>query len=206
MQKRKIKDLLNPDYYVYVSVHSKEMSKRFVADAKSEGFTLDCGKKCCTFVLHDDMTVTGADGYVSNLAYRGLTVNDGKIVVRIDYEKYISGEENYFTGKIKAVDSEKFAQMQQPKKEHRDISQGTAAFLVREKNMQENEDILKWLEDNGFELWEHSKGWYKGVDWMYINVNSKVYARGIPGIKLTQSVGKDSLTFDEFKMIYNLCC
>lgn len=88
----------------------------------------------------------------------------------------------------------------------REISDGTAAILVYDKSLENNADapFYKWLENEGFTIWEHSKGTYSGVSWIYVNINSKTFARGIPGIPVTKEFGNHAVTIDEFKTIYNI--
>ncbi|MFR4019536.1 MAG: hypothetical protein ACLT07_00700 [Clostridia bacterium] len=56
------------------------------------------------------------------------------------------------------------------------IGAGTAAILVRDESLKILKDeapFMKWLKNEGFIYWSYSKGWYDGVDWLYINLNSK---------------------------------
>ena len=50
------------------------------------------------------------------------------------------------------------------------------------------------------------KGAYniQGIDWLYINIESKVFRKGRGGIALTKVVGDHAITFDEFVSIYNI--
>lgn len=49
-----------------------------------------------------------------------------------------------------------------------------------------------------------SHGWYEGVHWIYVNLNSKLYAPGMPGIPITTALGHHAVTIEEFKTIYNI--
>ena len=89
--------------------------------------------------------------------------------------------------------------------EKRSISGGTACFLVKDKSLFEGWDsfVYEWLRREGFASWGR-KGDYSCVDWVYVNVNSKVFAPGMPGIRVTSEIGNHAITFDEFLMIYNI--
>ena len=86
------------------------------------------------------------------------------------------------------------------------IGFGSAAFLVKDKSIAGNPyaEIYKWLEREGFSRWKYSKGHYDGVDWIYINVNSKVYANGMPGIAVTKAIGNRMISLEDFMIIYNI--
>ena len=88
-------------------------------------------------------------------------------------------------------------------REVRDISVGSACFLVKDKDLLRGveSEIVNWLEKEGFEL---CKGWWTGVDWIYININSKTYMGGMPGISVTTPVGEHAITIEEFKAIYSV--
>lgn len=79
-----------------------------------------------------------------------------------------------------------------------------STFLVCDRSLESwGADFYKWLKSEGFELWESSKGLFRGVIWVYININSRLFAPGIPGIPITLPiVGDHAITIDEFKAIY----
>ena len=89
--------------------------------------------------------------------------------------------------------------------EERKISTGASCLLVRDKSLLDGyaAPLYKWLEKEGFISWE-KKGCYYDVDWVYINIYSKVYAPGIPGVPLTPVLGKHAITLDEFMTIYQI--
>ena len=84
------------------------------------------------------------------------------------------------------------------------ISEGTAAILVRNKDLKNDREFVKYLHEEGFEKWSKSKGHFDGVDWIYVNINSKVYAYGMPGIAVTKAFGNHAVSINEFKMIYSI--
>lgn len=88
-------------------------------------------------------------------------------------------------------------------REIKDISIGSACFLVKDHDLLRGNksEIALWLNNEGFEA---CKGWWSGVDWIYININSKTYMGGMPGIPVTTPVGQHAITIEEFKAIYSV--
>ena len=83
------------------------------------------------------------------------------------------------------------------------ISDGSAAFLVYDKAIDGNDTFTKWLNDNGFSKWD-KHGYYSGCSWVYINLNNRLYAPGMPGIAITSVLGNHAITISEFKTIYKI--
>ena len=77
------------------------------------------------------------------------------------------------------------------------------AFLVKDKQFEKWESpIFAWLKKEGF-----TYAWYKGnygCDWVFINITSKKYACGMPGVEITYPTGNHAITLDEFMTIYNI--
>ena len=88
--------------------------------------------------------------------------------------------------------------------EERRISTGASCFLIKDESLKRDwhSPIYDWLRSEGFITWGR-KGSFS-MDWIYINILSKVYAPGVPGIGLTKVVGDHAITFEEFKTIYNI--
>ena len=88
--------------------------------------------------------------------------------------------------------------------EERLISTGASCFLVVDKSLKQgwHSPIYDWLKGEGYIGWGR-KGTYN-TDWIYINIYSKVYAPGVPGVGVTKVVGDHAITFDEFQTIYNI--
>ena len=72
------------------------------------------------------------------------------------------------------------------------------------KILKDEAPFMKWLKNEGFIYWSYSKGWYDGVDWLYITFNSKKIARGIQGISVTSCIIHHAITIQEFKTIYSI--
>ena len=90
--------------------------------------------------------------------------------------------------------------------EEKRISSGASCFLIKDERLKKdwyNTPIYEYLKENGFEA---QKGSYsiEGVDWLYVNIYSKVFAKGRGRIALTKVVGDHAITFEEFKTIYNI--
>lgn len=89
--------------------------------------------------------------------------------------------------------------------EERKIGTDGACFLVKDGSLKQEWDcpIYTWLKERGFSSWGR-KGSYLGVDWVFININSKIFAPGMPGVQITRPIGQHAITFDEFKAIYEI--
>ena len=90
--------------------------------------------------------------------------------------------------------------------EERRISTGASCFLIKDERLKKDwhkTPIYTYLKEEGF---EYQKGSYsiEGIDWLYVNIYSKVFAKGSGGIALTKVVGDHAITFEEFKTIYNI--
>ena len=89
--------------------------------------------------------------------------------------------------------------------EEKSISAGSACLLVKDASLLLgwNSEVYSWLHENGFSSWGQ-KGIFDGVDWVYINLNSKLYAPGLPGIPVVSTVMNHAITFTQFKTIYQI--
>lgn len=90
------------------------------------------------------------------------------------------------------------------KMEERRIGTGGSCFLIKDESLKDsyNSRIYAWLKEEGFSSWGR-KGAFC-TDWIYINILSKIYAHGMPGVGITQVVANHAITFDEFLTIYNI--
>lgn len=88
----------------------------------------------------------------------------------------------------------------------REIGTGASCFLIKDERIKGNwskTPIYKFLENEGFVCWGKAKS-YEEIDWLYINIYSKVYSKGMYGVGITKVVGDHAITFDEFLTIYNI--
>ena len=93
---RTIRQLINPEKKVYIRLRGNAMRYRFMSDAEREGITYG-DKVNPTEREVDDIMALCADGTICFLGWAGRMcyhLSEDK-VIRIDYEKYIDGEDNY---------------------------------------------------------------------------------------------------------------
>lgn len=85
------------------------------------------------------------------------------------------------------------------------ISQGSSSFLIKSEELKKGYEssFVEFLHNEGFKTWRR-KGYYSGIDWIYVNINNKRYAFGLPGIAVAEPVGNHAITIDEFKTIYDI--
>lgn len=84
------------------------------------------------------------------------------------------------------------------------VSGGSACILVREKGLDDmDHPFWNWLRDNGFKSWA-KHGHYLGVNWVFINLDSMVYAPGMPGVPLAAPIRRHAITADEFRTIWEI--
>lgn len=86
------------------------------------------------------------------------------------------------------------------------ISEANAAILVKDSSLKGNSyaEFYTYLKNEGFTLWKYSKGYYEGIDWVFINIKSKAYAKGMPGVAITKVFCEHAVTIEEFKIIYEI--
>ena len=92
------------------------------------------------------------------------------------------------------------------------LKAGAACFLVKDASLLRVSDGMRdssivvefydWLKANGY---SPCGGWWIGVDWVYINLNAKVYCPGMPGISIISGVvGERCITAEEYKTIHEI--
>ena len=90
--------------------------------------------------------------------------------------------------------------------EERKLNDHSSCFLIKDERLKKSPNdtpIYHFLREEGF---VPVKGAYfiEGIDWLFVNIYSKVYAKGRPGIGLAPVVGDHAITFDEFVTIYHI--
>lgn len=99
---RTIKQLSRTDGKVYVYLANDEIGNKFMQQAESEGFTFCDGEKptgrCYAEIMSVNKNLTiNFVGSVGRMCFgSGVTSVNGVKLVKVDYEKYINGEEDYF--------------------------------------------------------------------------------------------------------------
>lgn len=93
---RTIRELIGKEDKVYFLLRSRAIRYRFMSDAELEGITYGDGVKP-TYREVDEIMALKADGSLCFLGWAGHTCyhhSKGNVLC-VDYEKYISGSENY---------------------------------------------------------------------------------------------------------------
>ena len=88
----------------------------------------------------------------------------------------------------------------------RKISDNASCFLIKDERLKKDwhlSPIYIFLKENGFTC-EAGAYSIEGIDWLYINIYSKVFKKGRAGIGFTPVVGDHAITFDEFVTVYNI--
>lgn len=93
---RTIKQLVGKEQKVYIVLKNKAIQYRFMSDAEYEGITFGDNVKPTERSI-DDIMALRSDGTICYLGWAGRMCyhNRKRNILRVDYEKYISGEDNY---------------------------------------------------------------------------------------------------------------
>ena len=93
---RTIKELIGKEDKVYILLKTRAIRYRFMADAETEGITYGDGVTPTNREV-DDIMALRADGTICFLGWAGHMCyhhSEGR-VLRIDYERYITGADDY---------------------------------------------------------------------------------------------------------------
>ena len=94
---RTIKELISNEKKVYILLKTKAIQYRFMSDAEREGITY--GDKVTATERHvDDIMALQPDGTICFLGWAGRMCYHyarQNNIVRVDYEKYVSGNADY---------------------------------------------------------------------------------------------------------------
>ena len=99
---RTITNLYNEGDTVFIRFENDAIGKSFLQDAENEGILMN-GKTPPTkgspnevYMLDKNFSIHPISGFVMSMFYNsGVEMNDGKSVVRINYGKYINGDDDY---------------------------------------------------------------------------------------------------------------
>ena len=85
------------------------------------------------------------------------------------------------------------------------MSEGSSSFLIKDDELLNGwySSFVEFLKNEGFHTWGR-KGYFDKVNWIYINLNTMKFAFGIPGVAITEPIGKHAITKEEFIQIYNI--
>ena len=64
--------------------------------------------------------------------------------------------------------------------------------------------VIEYLEDNGIVHKPHRAYKYGTTKWVFVNLNGRTYTRGVGGIQTGRPLNGHAITFDEFKLIYDV--
>lgn len=143
--------------------------------------------------------------YIEDHAGGSIARHQYGITIRwlFDDEKADTASASMFKGEIRNPDyTPAGMKVEEPR-----ISSGTACFLIKDDSLKTWEgEFWEYLKKEGFSSWGKKGNW--GCDWAYVNVNSKLYAPGMPGIPITQPIvskyPQNALSIDEFKTIWEI--
>ena len=77
------------------------------------------------------------------------------------------------------------------------------ALLVCDKSLEDSDaPFYEFLRKNGYTCGTH-KGNF-GCPWAYVDITTKQYAYGMPGVALVGVLGNHAITISEFMTIYNV--
>lgn len=93
---RTIKELINGEKKVYIFLRTNAIRYRFMSDAEREGITYG-DKVRPTERQVDDIMALNPDGTICFIGFIGRICYHagGDAIVRVDYERYIDGQEKY---------------------------------------------------------------------------------------------------------------
>ncbi len=96
--------------------------------------------------------------------------------------------------------------------EEKRMGRGGSCLVVKDKSLRldltgewKTPEFILWLQERGFKKAFHH-GWWDGVDWVFVDIYSKRYQPGMPGIKICQVLSDKKISINEFKTIYNILC
>ncbi len=79
---------------------------------------------------------------------------------------------------------------------------GSATFLVKGPEIEwPDAPFLDWLKERGYSIWRYSRGHFAGVTWVWVNLKTKKYVLGMPGVRRAEEIGNHAITVEEFKTI-----
>lgn len=204
-----LSQFLSDKIKVWFYCRTKALADQMIEDAAAEGFTVGphLQKKSalerCYILLGSDhvLECPNISGFCSAMKFNERFDN-GRLVVKIDYEKLLDGRNDFFIEPVKVGIDEL---LEKPTElEKYGITYGSAALLVCEKDAQKRSAFICRLEAAGFSCWIGSGSYFPGADWLYVNINALQYAYGLPGVWITEEFGQHAITIEEFETIYNI--
>lgn len=97
---RNVTELSKLNGKVYVYLRDEVIARKFLQDAENEGFTFGDGEKPTArpgnnlYVVNRDWTISHV-GWAGHMAFQSAKSIGEQELIRVDYEKYLLGEEEY---------------------------------------------------------------------------------------------------------------
>ena len=104
---RNVTELSKLNGKVYVYLRDEVIARRFLQDAENEGFTFGDGEKPTArpgnnlYVVNCDWTISHV-GWAGHMAFQSAKYVGEQELIRVDYERYLLGEENFVINKNNA--------------------------------------------------------------------------------------------------------
>ena len=77
------------------------------------------------------------------------------------------------------------------------------AFLICDESLKDSKaPFYEFLRNEGY-TYGTNKGSY-GCPWAHVDINTKQYAYGMPGVSIVGEIGNHAITIGEFMIIYNI--
>ena len=88
--------------------------------------------------------------------------------------------------------------------EKEQINQGKKkVFLICDDSFRKSgSPFVRFLASEGY-TYGHNKGNY-GCPWLYVDITTKQFAYGMPGIGIVGVIGDHAITIEEFMVIFNI--
>lgn len=109
---RNVTELSKLNGKVYVYLRDEVIARRFLQDAENEGFTFGDGEKPTArtgnnlHVVNRDWTISHV-GWAGHMAFQSAKYVGEQELIRVDYERYLSEEEDFIINKIKDMSNER---------------------------------------------------------------------------------------------------
>ena len=109
---RNVTELSKLNGKVYVYLRDEVIARRFLQDAENEGFTFGDGEKPTArpgnnlYVVNRDWTISHV-GWAGHMAFQLAKYVGEQELIRVDYERYLSEEEDFIINKIKDMSNER---------------------------------------------------------------------------------------------------
>ena len=104
---RNVTELSKSNGKVYVYLRNEVIIRKFLKDAENEGFTFGDGEKPTArpgnnlYVVNCDWTISHV-GWAGHMAFQSAKRIGEQELIRVDYERYLLGEENFVINKNNA--------------------------------------------------------------------------------------------------------